>query len=498
MSKKTAFIYVLISAVALGCAYPPVGVGFFAYGALIPMLFLMKVSNFRQVFIWSFVMGVIFHIITVSWIRHITWVGMICSVIALSFFFTLPFIFSKPFVDLNPKRGMLLFPCAVAGFEWIRSFDLLAFPWMILGNSQTYYPGLIQFADITSAYGVSFWVALINVTLFYLIERRTAVRWASLALLFALPFVYSWAVINDATNDSQRLNVALIQGNVLPEEKWGPGNQYWNIQLYHDMTIEAASAEVKPDLIVWPETATPVYLLETPSFRYMVQSLADSIDIPILTGTPSIDYRTEKKWNSAAFFIPGEIIVEKYDKINLVPFGEAIPFNNIFPALNNLHLGQANWDEGEKPVVFRSAELPPFNVAVCFESIFPDLIRKFVVRGSQFIVVITNDVWFGPYSSPIQHAMISAMRAVEFHLPVVRCANTGISMVIDRYGRIESASNTFERCILTGTITPGTEKTVFARFGNFFSLICLIISFTANILYIYTRYVKKTKPAQKI
>ena len=182
--------------------------------------------------------------------------------------------------------------------------------------------------------------------------------------------------------------------------------------------------------------------------------------------------------------------MERYDKIHLVPFGEAIPLDDIFPSLRKFHLGQANWDAGTKPVVFNSPQLPPFNVAICFESIFPDLIRKFIVRGSQFIVVITNDVWFGPYSSPVQHAMISVLRAIEFHLPVVRCANTGISMIIDPYGRVVNKTKTFERDILIGDIIPGTKKTVYAKFGNFFSMLCLLISLFSIIFYIYMKYFK--------
>lgn len=118
------------------------------------------------------------------------------------------------------------------------------------------------------------------------------------------------------------------------------------------------------------------------------------------------------------------------------------------------------------------------------------MIRKFVVKGAQFIIVITNDVWFGPYASPIQHAMISVLRAIEFHLPVVRCANTGISMIIDPYGRVVDKTGTFERDILIGTITPGTKKTVYAKFGNVFSMFCLFITLVSLMLYIFTKYFK--------
>ena len=488
MNKKTAFIYAFMSGIILGCAYPPVGFGFLAYVSLVPILFIVNSLNTRRVFLWSLVSGLIFHAFTISWIRHITWVGMVLSVVCLAFLYTLPFILTRTTVEIFPGKGIFIFPFAVAGFEWIRSFDALAFPWMILGNSQTYYPWLIQFADITSAFGVSCWVAMVNVSIFVLIKKRTAVRWVFLVVLFLVPLSYSWKVMNTPAESNKRIKVALIQGNVTPEEKWGAGNQIWNMNLYHNMSVEVM--EYKPDFIVWPETATPVYLCETPSYRRMVQSLVDSIGVPLLTGTPSIDFESDEKWNSAGFFQPGEIEVERYDKIHLVPFGEAIPLDDIFPSLRKFHLGQANWDKGSKPVVFNSPQLPPFNVVICFESIFPDLIRKFIVRGSQFIVVITNDVWFGPYSSPVQHAMISVLRAIEFHLPVVRCANTGISMIIDPYGRVVNKTKTFERDILIGDIIPGTKKTVYAKFGNFFSMLCLLISLFSIIFYIYMKYFK--------
>ena len=125
---------------------------------------------------------------------------------------------------------------------------------------------------------------------------------------------------------------------------------------------------------------------------------------------------------------------------------------------------------------------------ICFESIFPDLVRSFVKKGVEFITVVTNDVWFGPKSSPEQHAMISVMRAIEFHRPVVRCANTGISMIIDPYGRIKRKTGVFKRDTLIGTITPCTEKTVYLRFGNIFSLLSLLITLTCLGVSMYVKY----------
>ena len=260
------------------------------------------------------------------------------------------------------------------------------------------------------------------------------------------------------------------------------------MNLYHTMSIESMSYD--PDLIIWPETAIPVYLNKNIRYRRIIHSLVDSIGVPVLTGMPAADYENDKKWNSAGFFQPGDEKIQRYNKIHLVAFGEAIPFDDYFPSLRKLHLGQANWDKGKEPVVFRSPVIPPFNVVICFESIFPDLVRKFVLKGAQFITVITNDVWFGPHSSPIQHAMIAVLRAIEFHRPVVRCANTGISMIIDPYGRVVDKTGTFERTILTGVITPGTGQTFYLKYGNIFSIFCLFITCVMLILYCFMKFSK--------
>jgi apolipoprotein N-acyltransferase len=357
---------------------------------------------------------------------------------------------------------------------------------MIYGNSQACYPSLIQFADITSVYGVSFWVAAVNVALYRILRRpRSFVNWTLIIALFVAPYLYSRSVIARGDELGETLSVALIQGNVPPDEKWEEGMEEWNINLYRSMSIQ--SMEYHPQLIVWPETAVPAYLADIAPYRRMVQSLVDSIGVPVLTGMPAIDWSTGKTWNAAGLFSPGGTNVARYDKLHLVPFGEAFPFDDIFPSLRNINMGQANWDEGTDIVVFDTPGLPPFNAVICFESIFPDLVRRFIVRGSQMIVVITNDVWFGHYASPIQHAMISVMRAIEFHRPVIRCANTGISMTIDRYGRIQDRTRYGERTYLIATARPSARMTFYAKHGNVFGIGCFVVSLAAAIGYFIAR-----------
>ena len=495
MKTSTAFLCAVISGILLCCAYPPFWLGFLAFTAFVPMFYIVDFYKPLRVFLWAWFSGTVFLGISMCWLcRHpdVPWLIIIPVVIIQAFFYALPFVCMGYIRRISPWAGLAVFPFAVAGIEWIRSFDQLAFPWMILGNSQTAYPWLIQFADITSAYGVSWWIAMVNVSVYLLIRKRSVKRGAILAVLFVVPLVYSQIVINKSPDSGQEITVALIQGNVFPEEKWADGQEEWNINLYRSMSIE--SMAYNPDIIVWPETATPVYLVEIGSYRRMVQSLVDSIGVPIFTGFPAINFDTGDTWNSSGLFLPGKNEVERYHKIHLVPFGEAIPLDNYFPSLKNLHLGQANWSRGTEIVLFEPPGIPPFNAAICFESIFPDLIRKFILKGSQFIVVITNDVWFGAFASPIQHAMISAMRAIEFHRPVVRCANTGVSMIIDSCGKVKKMTETNERTILVETISPADTETIYLRFGNIFSL----ASFLITLISLIVCFIKRKKISERL
>ncbi|MFA6472568.1 MAG: apolipoprotein N-acyltransferase [Candidatus Latescibacterota bacterium] len=485
MKRSTACILALTSALLMSFAFPPFGLGFLAYVALIPLIVLTEKLSLRPLFFWTWFSGVVFFSITISWIRHVTWPGMILAVLVMAVFTALPFVIAGFVRMVYPRLWLFSLPFTLAGLEWIRSFDQLAFPWMILGNSQTCYHWLIQFADITSAFGVSWWVAMVNVSIIFLARRRCVSRIVFLCLLFLIPLVYSQVVIRTAHDTGKKITVALVQGNVLPDEKWDENMVLWNVNLY--TTMSKNTMAYKPDLLIWPETAVPTYLLESPGYRFMIQNFVDFNGVPLLTGLPAIDFSTQETWNAAGLFLPNENEVQRYDKMNLVPFGEAIPLDELFPGLRKLEWGQANWCRGKETVVFTSKQLPPFNVAICFESIFPDLIRRFVVKGSQFITVITNDVWFGPRTSPVQHAMISVMRAIEFHRPVVRCANTGISMIIDPYGRIVKKTKTFERTTLIGTISPQTGMTIYARYGNLFSQGCFVFSLMLFLISVYKK-----------
>ena len=192
---------------------------------------------------------------------------------------------------------------------------------------------------------------------------------------------------------------------------------------------------------------------------------------------------TREAYNSAFLFSPGETTLQRYNKINLVPISERVPFRDALPFLGRIKWevletgdwGQAFFSRGKEWTVFRHPK-GAFSVLICFESIFPDLVRKFVRRGARFLVNITNDAWFGRSSAPYQHARAVVFRAVENRIAIARSANTGVSMFVDPYGRTFQTTGIFHPALLIGSLPLRTEETFYTRYGNLFSLGCIVTS----------------------
>jgi len=240
------------------------------------------------------------------------------------------------------------------------------------------------------------------------------------------------------------------------------------------MTRQADSAGV--DLVIWPETATPVYLLHEPRLLRQLRDLVDSTQMSLLTGTPqyiTVGFREYVYFNAAALISPGTDSLPVYEKIKLVPMSERIPFSGRYKKLREIRLGQADFSSGRKMTVFE-ADSTRFSVVICFESAFPDYCAEFIRKGAQFLVVITNDMWFGPSTLPYQHARMSVFRAIENRVPVARCANTGVSMFVDRWGHVFSETGMFKKELVIGAINPGSSETIYNRFPDIVPEIALV------------------------
>jgi apolipoprotein N-acyltransferase len=240
-------------------------------------------------------------------------------------------------------------------------------------------------------------------------------------------------------------------------------------------TLVAGTPGDRLDLIVWAETAAPCYFRHETLCRDLVHDFVDDSGIPLFTGFPDLEFiegDETLKWNAAGLFLPGEGLVGRYDKVNLVPFGEAIPYQERFTRLKSIDFGEADFSRGRGfyPLHFAPGD---FGVMICFESIFPEAGRQAARRGARFFINITNDEWFGRSAGPYQHAAMAVVRSIECRRGLARCANTGVSFFVDRYGRTTPMTPLYVPRIVYGRVELGDGTTPYMRIGDLVPRLCL-------------------------
>jgi len=455
---------IITSALLLIFAFPNFNLSFLAFIGFIPFFSVIKKKSPKDAFLISYVCGFLFYLGTLYWLYHVTVIGLVVLCLYLAVYFGIFGIVVSSF-------GVLIASAAWIILEYIQAhLPIMGFGWVLLGYSQYKNLPLIQIADFSGVYGVSFVVMMVNVTAWRLIvavtesrEQRAESReknlcpmlsaLCSMVLVLALVYGYGFVRLSEKDNFKNATKVSVIQGNIPQELKWDPEAQSMIIEKYSALTKMAALD--RPDLIVWPETSFPGFFETDREMTDRVLDLAKETNVRLLAGVNAED--NEESFNSAALISGEGGIVGRYDKIHLVPFGEYVPFSKRFPAFHKLVLGElGEFTPGHEFKIFsvgRRAESvePKFAVLICFEDIFPELAKKFVENGAEFLIVITNDAWYGRSGAAYQHAACSVFRAIENRVSVVRCANTGYSCFIDSKGRIyDSVEEKKSHLFITG------------------------------------------------
>jgi apolipoprotein N-acyltransferase len=327
------------------------------------------------------------------------------------------------------------------------------------------------------------------------VNRKSILKKLAFLLIFCVlfPLGYGQSKLSKPVQEDEKINVSLVQGNIDPYEKWSAGFLETNASVYRRLTRQAC--ESSPELIVWPETATACYIRYRAPYFHQIRSLVDSIGVPLVTGTQDfewVDVHKVNRYNSAFLIRPNQQKVDRYHKIHPVPFSERVPLGEEIPGWYHfldqvLDLNVGNYATGDSIVVFQFLaeslkKWVRFSVVICYESVFPDLVRKFIRRGAQFLVIITNDGWFGKTSGPFQHARIAVFRAIENGIWIVRCANTGISAFIDPCGRTHKESALYREAVLNASISPRTGETFFTRYGMVFPWLIGVVNGVLLIL----------------
>ncbi len=500
----------LLTAVLITFSMPPFRTGFLAYGALVPFLLLLDPLSMRGALRWGYITGFIISLGTIHWIWLPTPPGAVAAILVHSAYFML---FAAGYVFLKKRLGaaaVYFVPFLWTAMEYFKSLGELGFPWVSLGYTQTYYPSLIQYASFTSVYGVSFWVAVLNVCVYQLFQYRHVMRSvlayaAAMVLLLLIPFLHGRMVIPDGgdTQPAETIRVAVVQGNIDPYIKWDPQLRELSFQTYEKLTRAVGRKTV--DLIIWPETATPTYLLHNRQSLTRVLQLYRELETPILTGTP--DYirlgpNRYKTFNSVVLLDDSPGRYQTYSKMRLVPFGERVPYEDklafLKALLEKLEMGEGNFSPGEKQTVFQlsldratNGKQLAFATVICFESIFPELVAEFVRRGARLMVVVTNDGWFKKTVAPYQHAQMAVFRAIENRVAIARSANTGISMTIDPYGRVRKQTALWQEAVIVDELPLRRELTFFTRYGHAFANGVLLLTVGVLLIVFIENKVRK-------
>ncbi|OFY66348.1 MAG: apolipoprotein N-acyltransferase [Bacteroidetes bacterium RBG_13_42_15] len=476
-----------------------------AFMALVPFFFFIRKKTLKEVLLGSYIAALIWSTGTVYWIGWATVAGAIGTLIVYPIYFVLFALLLHWTLKFWGEKAFWMTPVIWTAIEMITASGQLAFPWNIIGYSQSYYRYPIQFASLTGVYGISIWIILINV-LFYQVLKHRKGKFSryifSLIVLYLVPWIHGLFALPENRPEINR-TVALIQGNIDPRKKWTPAFIDSNFVIYHDLTEQ--SHRFSPDLIIWPETATPCYLRYRYSYLQKVKDQIDSLNVPLLTGTPDyvwIDENHFAVYNAALLLRPKSWEVELYYKQNLVPFSERVPFVDQIPFLYNLaarmDLDIGSYAPGHSTGIFSinpgTTNAFRFSTIICFESVFPYLVRKFMANGAQFLVIITNDGWFGNTAGPYQHAQMAIFRAIENRTWIARCANTGISMFIDPSGKVVSRTRLNQKSTLVHQIGLQDNRSFFNRHGEWIIYIVygefLIILIMTAVKSVLSKYLK--------
>jgi len=442
--RRTPYLYQILSGLLLALSYPSTGWGFLAWFALVPLLAsLHHAQNHSQALGFGLISGIVFYFFSLHWLTHVSTVGWMLVVLMQALYLM---VFAwLAYVGIRSRKPVL-FKVVWIALAWtvaecLRSeMPVFGFGWNLLAYSQSSYIPLIQFANVLGAYGLGFLIAGVNAALFYAWFERKARKTTlgligGIALVLAGLLIYGKMVLAKPANPQEYLRVSVVQGNIPQSVKWELMAREKILEIYEKLTQLAALEQ--PDLIVWPEAAFPGYFNRDLQAE-RISRLAEEIQTPLLIG--GLEWESEREsYNSAYFLKKDGVLGQRYDKLRLVPFGEYIPLKSVFGWLTPIAdaLGISDFRAGTDPVVFQWArEEWPFGVLICFEDVFSGLARDLVDRDAKFLIVITNDAWFGKTSAPYQHLQASIFRAVENGVAVVRAANTGVSAFISRHGRI--------------------------------------------------------------
>jgi apolipoprotein N-acyltransferase len=516
----------LASGALLALSFPKFGHPAFGWIALAPLLVALAGATLRRAFLLGLLTGVSYFAGTLYWItdvmvmygdlsRWVAWPLNAALIVYLSLF---PAIFALVVRRIVMSLGsgwLMTAPIVWVATELGRTYIFSGFPWVLLGYSQTTVLPIAQFASLFGVYGVSMLVAAVSAacaraflrppeavhdssTSFRSRSIFGALRRRNPSLSLAAPLVCviivvlaiaGWGsrrvAVAYLTHAGDPIRVGIVQGNIDQAEKWKPARAAAIFKDYLGMTRQAIRDGA--ELIIWPESSTPFRFEDDPLAAAQIRALAQQARVPILFGSDQFVRPAggPTTFYNAAFLVgPEGATVGVYRKMHLVPFGEYVPAKKLLFFAAPLVEAVSDFSAGTDAVLLPVGR-HLLSTAICYEVVYPDLVRRFVTGGSEMLTTITNDAWYGRSSAPHQHFEQAAMRAIEEGRYLVRSANTGVSGIVDPYGRVLARTGIFEPAVLVGEARFLTRSTFYARHGDVLAYASVVV--TALLLVLASR-----------
>ncbi len=513
-------------------SFPPFLTGYLAYCFLIPFFALLRMSLFKRGFRYGVAAGCLSISATLHWLALNAGTSTLqgsAMLVTTTLYLSIAWgIFGAVLAFVCRRmgeRGLFAAPFLWTAMEYVQSLGELGFTWHSVATTHTYFLPLIQFVSGTGMFGISFLVVSMNVLLYYawlsfatpLKKERTVRTYLPLIVaagMIGMALTHGVvALLDDDPHLTKGPRVAVVQPNVDVNQKWAERNAAYMDLVKLSLTLDKHAT----DLIIWPETAVPFRVKERPVRLNTIKDMVRKRGVPLLGGflgrrsvekhqvsgdvsdsrSDAVKRRGFRNLNSVYLFQPDRHEIEAYDKLHLVPFGEYTPSILWFLEPMMLDVGTAAYVSGNYPHVFDIAIDGPKALTlktaalVCLESTYASLVSRFVDEGAEMLVVVANDGWYDGTFQKEQHAQIAVLRAIEHRIPVVRSANTGISSIIDPYGRTVAATENREQTILKGTVPLRAKRSAYSKYGDWFPFGALITSLLIIVLAVSWRRLRR-------
>jgi apolipoprotein N-acyltransferase len=494
----------VLTGLLLAASFPRADQGYIAWMAFVPLItFTFKAKTCARAFLGGFLAWAIAVFALMLWIPTVlarygglsvplAWSAFGLMIALLACYPAAACALVKHFMKRGGDGFILLFPVLWVLMEYVQTLSPFGgLPWLLAGYTQSKFIGLIQIADIVGVFGVSFLLLWMNTAIVWLVLKKGARKFSfapliAAVLLIAASLFYGRISLRYWDGSGATHRAAILQGNISYEDPESVLDDMFR-RGYAQMAEKLGPKGT--DLLILPESPTPIAFDQDSSYRRILEILAQRYPLGLIfNNVRSAETGSGWRYFNSAYFLDGTGSISGiYDKMHLVPFGEYIPLKSVFFFFETITKDAGEFYPGTEYKIVKVGTRPT-NAILCFEAVFPDLVRRFVKGGSRLIINLTNDGWYGNSAAPYQHFTIARFRAIENRRYLIRAANTGISAVIEPSGKIQSSAGLLQEAVCEGSFAFLEKQTIYTRYGNILVFLCAIISCASWIL---TAFIKR-------